>query len=77
MMTYGIWAHGLVILLQNQPYNGKAETQKTEFKILFDENNLYVAIKSFDTSPDSIVNRLTRRDEADGDLVGIIIRQFS
>ncbi len=69
----GTWAGGFT---QNQPYNGSPETQKTEFKILFDDNNLYVAIKSYDTSPDSIVNRLTRRDEADGDLVGIIIDSF-
>ena len=58
---------------QFEPYNGKKASQKTEFKILFDEDNLYVAIKAFDTSPDSIVNRLTRRDQADGDLAGIIV----
>lgn len=69
----GTWAGSFT---QNQPYNGQPETQRTEFKILFDDNNLYVAIKAFDTSPDSIVNRLTRRDEADGDLVGIIIDSF-
>jgi hypothetical protein len=61
---------------QNQPYSGRSATQRTEFKILFDENNLYVAIKAYDTSPDSIVNRLTRRDEADGDLAGIILDSF-
>jgi hypothetical protein len=69
----GAWAGSFT---QNQPYNGQPETQRTEFKILFDNDNLYVAIKSYDTSPDSIVNRLTRRDEADGDLVGIIIDSF-
>ncbi|HZY25518.1 MAG TPA: DUF5916 domain-containing protein [Bacteroidales bacterium] len=69
----GIWEDGFT---QNQPYNGRPETQKTEFKIVFDDNNLYVAIKAYDTAPDSIVNRLTRRDEADGDLVGIIIDSF-
>ena len=69
----GTWAGGFT---QNQPYNGQPETQRTEFKILFDNDNLYVAIKSYDTSPDSIVNRLTRRDEADGDLAGIIIDSF-
>jgi hypothetical protein len=62
--------------IQNQPYSGKPETQETEFKILFDDNNIYVAIKAYDTSPDSIVNRLTRRDEADGDLVGVIFDSF-
>jgi hypothetical protein len=61
---------------QNEPYNGRPASQRTEFKILFDDNNLYVAIKSYDTSPDSIINRLTRRDQADGDLVGIFVDSF-
>jgi hypothetical protein len=61
---------------QYEPYNGKNPSQRTEFKILFDENNLYVAIKSFDTSPDSIVKRLTRRDQVDGDMVGIVFDSF-
>jgi hypothetical protein len=61
---------------QNEPYNGKPASQKTEFKILFDDDNLYVGIKAFDSNPDSIVNRLTRRDEADGDLVGIFLDSF-
>jgi hypothetical protein len=61
---------------QFEPYNGKNPSQKTEFKILFDENNIYVAIKSFDTSPDSIVKRLTRRDQVDGDMAGIVFDSF-
>ena len=69
----GIWAGGFT---QNQPYSGRPESQKTEFKILFDDDNLYVAIKAYDTCPDSIVNRLSRRDQQDGDLVGIIIDSF-
>ena len=61
---------------QNQPFSGRPATQRTEFNILFDDNYLYVAIKAYDTSPDSIVNRLTRRDEADGDLAGVIFDSF-
>jgi hypothetical protein len=61
---------------QNQPYSGRPATQRTEFKILFDDNNLYVAIKAFDTDPDSIINRLSRRDQVDGDLAGIILDSF-
>jgi len=72
------WQSGTWIddFTQNEPYNGSPASQRTEFNILFDDDNLYVAIKSYDTSPDSIVNRLTRRDEADGDLVGIIVDSF-
>ncbi len=73
-----IWTEGEWIddFTQHEPYNGRPATQRTEFKILFDDDNLYVAIKAFDTSPDSIMNRLTRRDEVDGDLVAIILDSF-
>lgn len=37
---------------------------------------LYVAITAYDTKPDSIVYRLTRRDQQDGNLVGIILDSF-
>ncbi len=73
-----VWKTGEWIddFTQNQPYNGQPATQRTEFTILFDDDNLYVAIKNFDTDPDSIVNRLTRRDNADGDLSGVIFDSF-
>ncbi len=61
---------------QNEPYNGRPATQRTEFMILFDADNIYVAIKAYDSSPDSLVNRLTRRDEVDGELAGIFIDSF-
>jgi hypothetical protein len=61
---------------QFEPFSGKPPSQRTEFKILFDDDNLYVAINNFDAYPDSIVSRLTRRDGADGDLAGIIIDSF-
>jgi hypothetical protein len=61
---------------QYEPYNGNPASQRTEFSILFDDDNLYVGIKAFDTSPDSIVRRLTRRDQTDGDLVGVIFDSF-
>ena len=73
-----IWQGGTWIddFTQHEPYNGASATQRTEFKIVFDKDNLYVGIKAFDTSPDSIVNRLTRRDHADGDLVAIILDSY-
>jgi hypothetical protein len=73
-----IWQGGAWIddFTQHEPYNGAKASQRTEFKIVFDKDNLYVGIKAFDTSPDSIVNRLTRRDNPDGDLVAIIIDSY-
>lgn len=62
--------------IQNEPYNGGVASQKTEYKILFDDDNLYVAFKAWDSSPDSIVNRLTRRDQIEGDMVAIALDTY-
>jgi hypothetical protein len=56
---------------QKEPYENAEPSQKTEFKILFDDNHLYVAIRAFDTEPDKIERRLGRRDNIEGDWVAI------
>lgn len=58
--------------IQHQPSEGKPASQQTEFAILFDKHNIYVGAKCYDTNPDSIVKRITRRDYLDGD--GFIIQ---
>lgn len=62
--------------VQYEPYEGAEPGQQTEFKILYDDNNIYVAIRALDSSPDSINTRLTRRDEMDGDVVGIQLDSY-
>ncbi len=52
-----------------EPYDDRPPTQDTKFKVISDNENIYIAIRAFDTAPDSIVRRLTRRDEMDGDMV--------
>lgn len=69
----GVWIDDFT---QFEPYNGRPSSQRTEFKIVFDANNIYVAIKAFDTAPDSIVQRLTRRDQVDGDMVGVAFDSY-
>ncbi|MCU0462268.1 MAG: carbohydrate binding family 9 domain-containing protein [Bacteroidales bacterium] len=78
ILDEAVWKTGTWMddFIQNEPYNGQPATQRTEFAVLFDDDNLYVAIKNYDTDPDSIVNRLTRRDQADGDLSGVIFDSF-
>ncbi len=56
---------------QKAPYENATPSQKTKFKILYDDNNLYVAIRAFDTQPDKIEKRLGRRDNIEGDWVAI------
>jgi hypothetical protein len=56
---------------QFEPAEGKDPYQPTEFSIYYDDNNIYVGIWAYDSNPDSISRRLTRRDDIDGDMVGI------
>ena len=57
--------------IQFEPYNGRSPSQETSFKILYDEDHIYIAIRAYDSAPDSIVKRLTRRDRREGDNVAI------
>ncbi len=61
---------------QYEPYEAAPVKQKTEFKILYDDNNIYVAIKAYDTAPDSIMSRMTRRDDIDGDEVFVAFDSY-
>lgn len=48
---------------QARPNEGSAPPERTEARVTYDANNLYVFVRAFDTAPDSIVSLLARRDE--------------
>ena len=62
--------------LQYQPNEGKAPAQPTNFKILYDDKFLYVAYHCHDSAPDSVVKRMSRRDQFPGDFVEINIDSY-
>lgn len=45
-----------------QPTEGKDPRFRTEFRVAFDDRNLYVFVRAHDPHPDSIMTALTRRD---------------
>lgn len=57
--------------IEFEPNEGEKPSQETYFKILYDDDNIYVAIRSLDKEPDKIEKRLSRRDEWEGDLAGV------
>lgn len=59
--------------IQSKPNEGDSPSQQTAFKILYDDDNLYVFIKSFDNEPKKISHLLARRDNFPGDFVEINI----
>ena len=62
--------------IENQPDENTPPSFQTKFKIIYDDKNLYVGIRSIDSAPDSIVNRLSRRDGFAGDRVNIILDSY-
>jgi hypothetical protein len=61
---------------QSRPYDGKEPSQPTFFKIVYDDNNLYIGILARDSVPGLIDRRMTRRDGFDGDRITICIDSY-
>jgi len=57
--------------IQRDPYENAQPSQKTAFKIIYDDNNIYALIRAYDSVPDKIDTRLSRRDDQQGDLLSI------
>jgi len=70
----GVWQGGFI---QREPLEGSKPSQNTEFQIIYDNNFLYIAIKAYDSSPDSVSYMVSRRDEIDGDAVGLAIDSYN
>jgi hypothetical protein len=64
----GVWAGDY---RQQLPAEGAAPSQKTGLKILYDSENIYVAIKAYDNEPERIDRQMARRDQFAGDIVGV------
>jgi hypothetical protein len=56
--------------VQQRPHFGEVATQRTEVRILYDDNNLYVGVTCFDSDPEHITVNSLQRDyptqESDG-----------
>jgi hypothetical protein len=62
---------------QFEPEPDAAPSQRTEFKVAYDEDDLYVFVRAFDSSPDSILRALTRRDvRGPSDQIGVMIDSY-
>jgi len=58
------WKHAQSVadFTQRDPEEGEAGTEKTEVKILYDDQNLYLGFFCYDSEPDKIVAREMRTD---------------
>jgi len=63
--------------IENDPDENTPPTFQTAFKIIYDAKYLYVAIRAFDSDPDKIERRLSRRDGFEGDRVNVVIDSYN
>jgi len=61
----------------HQPYDDRPATFQTEFAILYDDNNLYVAIKAHDPEPEKIHKQITRRDQVNSEFVAVCLDSYN
>lgn len=63
--TDAVWQSALIIseFLEARPTEGAPAKQRTEGRIAYDEHNIYVFVRLYDTHPDSIISLLSRRDD--------------
>jgi len=48
---------------QRDPDEGKPATERTELRVAYDDDALYVGVRLYDTEPKAIVRQLSRRDD--------------
>jgi len=62
--------------IEYQPDENTPPSHPSQFKILYDDKYLYIGARAYDSSPDSIVRRMSRRDEFPGDWIEINIDSY-
>ncbi len=62
--------------IESRPDENTAPDHQTKFKIIYDQKFLYVGIRAFDSEPEKIEMRLSRRDGFKGDWVGLFIDSY-
>ena len=54
-----VWGEGFI---EFEPDNNTKPSQETRFKIIYDEDNLYIAVRAYDSEPEKINSTISRRD---------------
>ena len=62
--------------IEVDPDENTEPSVQTKFKIIYDQKYLYVALKALDLEPETITNRLSRRDGFVGDRINVLIDSY-
>ncbi len=78
-LTEKVWQNGSYLekFVTREPLEGGKPSERTEVRLAYDDEALYVGARLFDSSPDSIIAQLGRKDaNVDADLFGIFIDPY-
>lgn len=63
--------------VQFSPNEGDRATERTEARVIYGDDALFVFLRAYDTAPDQVVGQLTRRDQDSySDLLGVVIDSY-
>ncbi|MFB9863658.1 DUF5916 domain-containing protein [Rufibacter immobilis] len=64
--------------IQNEPVNGAPSRQRTEVRLLYDDQAIYVGAILYDSSPDSVLTQLSQRDggQVNADMFGVYLDTY-
>lgn len=74
-----VWASAPVSsnFVQRNPDEGRPATERTEFRVVYTDDAIYVGVRAYDSDPQSISALLTRRDEhSPSDLISVMIDSY-
>ena len=75
MTRHGKKASGRATTLSRRRSRAEPPSKQTELKILYDEKNIYMAIRAYDDMA-KVARYSSRRDEIAGDIVGVCFDSF-
>ena len=64
-LTEDVWTRfpALTGFRQREPLEGAAATERTEIRLAYDDEALYIAVMAYDSRPNEIVARILQRDK--------------
>lgn len=69
LVDEAVWSRAPVVtsFVQTEPDEGRPATERTEVRVLYDDDAIYVAAINYDREPDRIIANVLRRDESHRD----------
>lgn len=64
LLTESFWDAAPVLntFIQQEPVEGDPASERTEVRVVYDRENIYVGIRALDSEPDRVVSRILQRD---------------